>query len=736
MAKAIDRRSSGNSYLTMSGSKSKSPQQPVKVFIVGNPSVGKSLLAKALQTEASAETSRETSTLGALRPRAGQASWPTITTTGRRLRVVSHDVDKTAAPSIVPCQFTSKKYGPVIFYELGGQVEYYASHAALLQSSESSSTPLFIIVVNLCDSEEDIKQKLAYWISFLAKHCTSLTTKPHVIIVGSHSDIVSFRGDYRIFRVNIELLLRNQVIRSSSFQMSKFIPMDCQQPKSRDIVNLVDSIKTSCDALRKKSGVAYEVQQLFLFLQDRFKGVSAIAFEKVLNVCSVPMSVKDLHYNFRQLHDAGLITYLENADVTKSWIVLDSVALLSEVTSVIFTPPAKTFKFLVRPRPIKRSIGVVPVSSLFQRLPHHNPNMLVQLLTYLELCYKINDHEVLQLINQGHTPGEHFLFFPCLIDSYAPSGLVGWEFFPLHCGWMLQCCEACEFLTYKFLRVLLLRIAFSCTNALGLYSRMGSNCLVLQSTCLFWKNGISWNIQEGVKALVAIRNPPQNREVLVMLRCESGKEVECARLRSTIIQMVLKAKQEFCPKVTTKEFFLHPSQVRKYPFKSIAEQNLVSIKDVSEVVVEGASNMCDSYGRVIDLKKLLLVEPYTNLGVNILQQLFDRKTEVVSDSFLYTIAELIPYERDSLIKMLKVSRIQLDHLMMQNGSSSIDLMCVLQCWRGDSGTYQSLRETLDQFSVFAGRNPLVSHYCVHFATTVVQYTQLIKYVVNGTFIFR
>ena len=143
-------------------STSKPPQPPVKIFVVGNPSAGKSSLTKALQTE--------TSALGAA----------LSSITGPRL--VSDVEQKTAG--IAPCQFTSRKYGHVIFYDFAGQQEYYASHAALLQNSISSSAPLFIIVVNLCDSEEDIKQKLVYWISFLANQCTSVTTKPHVIIVG------------------------------------------------------------------------------------------------------------------------------------------------------------------------------------------------------------------------------------------------------------------------------------------------------------------------------------------------------------------------------------------------------------------------------------------------------------------------------------------------------------------------------------------------------------------------
>ena len=236
-------------------STSKPPQPPVKIFIVGNPSAGKSSLTKALQTE--------TSALGAA----------LASITGPRL--VSDVEQKTAG--IVPCQFTSRKYGHVTFYDFAGQQEYYASHAALLQNSISSSAPLFIIVVNL---EEDIKQKLVYWISFLANQCTSVTTKPHVIIVGSHSDIVRSRGEDPRAKVNMEFLQAAHA--SSGFHISKFIPMDCRQSNSRGIAKLADAMKDSCDDLRKQFAVVYHLHQLFTFLLEKFSGVSAVRFEQVL----------------------------------------------------------------------------------------------------------------------------------------------------------------------------------------------------------------------------------------------------------------------------------------------------------------------------------------------------------------------------------------------------------------------------------------------------------------------
>ena len=265
-------------------------ETPVKVFIVGNPSAGKSSLTKALQ--------KETSALGAA----------LAFITGPRL--VS-DVEQNTA-GIVPCQFTSTKFGSVTFYDFAGQQEYYASHAALLQNSITSSIPLFIIVVNLCDSEEDIEQKLVYWISFLANQCTSVTTKPHVIIVGSHSDVVWSRGEDPRAKVNMEFLQTAHV--SNSFHISKFIPMDCRQFNSYDIINLAESMKESCASLRTQAYITYHLYHLFTFLIEKFQGNSAVSFQQVLSLPSkeIPIAMENpeyLHSSCKRLHDSGHIVY-------------------------------------------------------------------------------------------------------------------------------------------------------------------------------------------------------------------------------------------------------------------------------------------------------------------------------------------------------------------------------------------------------------------------------------------
>ena len=464
--------------LIKAGAKSTTKPHPprVKIFVVGNPSSGKSSLTKALQTE--------TSALGAA----------LSSITGPRL--VSDVEQKTAG--IAPCQFTSRKYGHVIFYDFAGQQEYYASHAALLQNSISSSAPLFIIVVNLCDSEEDIKQKLVYWISFLANQCTSVTTKPHVIIVGSHSDVVRYRGEDLRAKVNVEFLQAAHV--SSGFHISKFIPMDCRQSNSRDIVKLADAMKESCDDLRKQFAVVYHLHQLFTFLLEEFSGVSAVRFQLVQKTIKASLITNNallafsshdgLNSDLCALNDMGHIIYL------KGWVMLDQSALLSEVNGVLFAP--EDFKQHCN---LANATGVVPLSRLARTFPQHNLDMLVEFLSHLGFCREIHDREVLQLLCPGkclpptENTSERFLFFSGLVSLKVPSCV--WETnpqFPQLCGWMLQCCEAGQFLTSQFThisysKVFLSRIAFSCALA---PDTPGSNDLpVLLRKCFIWKNGIS-----------------------------------------------------------------------------------------------------------------------------------------------------------------------------------------------------------------------------------------------------
>ena len=674
------------------------PQTPLKVFVVGNPATGKSSLTKALQNEAS-----------------------TLQRLFSGTRLVSNVEAMTAG--IIPCQFSSKRFGLVTFYDFAGQQEYYASHAALLQSSILSLSSLFIIVVNLNESKADIKHKIAYWLFFLANQCTSKKPHAHVIIVGSHSDEVKSKGENPRDKLNIDTLKKEYKKLTDLFHITNFIPMDCRRTNSSDILNLANCIKEIGDSLRKDlSRTSFHLWHLLQFLQNRYEGLPAVATEWVLRSASsasiepdhVPLAVENpefLHKSFCKLHEAGHVIYINDSDLMKSWIVLDLAALLSDI-GVLFAPEGSK-----QHTEFANVTGVMPVSRLAKKFPEYNIDMLVQFLCQLEFCREIEDRDVLKVISKtsDDSAADRYLFFPAKIRTDVPE--QAWEEnpdLPLQCGWMMQCHLPEEFFASRFLQVIILNIAFSC--ALASETATGGATptdTVLTRRCSIWKNGIFWGTTSGVEALVEVREPPQNKEVRLLLRCGSEKDaVECAKLRSSVIQLILSAKKKLCPNISVKEFCLY---FKEHDHLSNPHEELFSIEEISKVIVSGESAFVRSTSGTIHLNKVLLFEPYANLNSDILQDLFSGKQEPLKDKLIEDIAERIHVKKDSFIKILNPFRqSQLGertrHTLGAGASSDPcgEFVCVIQCWMGDSGTYQSFQKALDNYSVFAGRNPMVS----------------------------
>ena len=320
---------------------------------------------------------------------------------------------------------------------------------------------------------------LSWFIGSLSLQISAPLLPPNHI-VGSHSDVVRSRGEDPRAKVNMEFLQA-----ASGFHVSKFIPMDCRQSNSRDIIKLSEHMKTTCDALRKQYGVVYHLHQLFTFMSKEFDGIPAVRFEKVQGALEASVKAhenllaftyaEELHSDLCELNDMGYIIYL------KGWIVLDQAALLSRVQGVLFAPA--NFKQHCE---LSNATGVVPVPKVSQLFRDLDTDMLVQVLSYLEFCCEICDHNALQLINQDHSPQSEtfngrYLFFSGLVRVEAPTSI--WKTnpqFPHVCGWLLRCYEAGQFLTSQ---VLLLHLAFSCAMA----PDVSNNLPFLQRKCSIWK---------------------------------------------------------------------------------------------------------------------------------------------------------------------------------------------------------------------------------------------------------
>jgi len=197
-----------------------------------------------------------------------------------------------------------------------------------------------------------------------------------------------------------------------------------------------------------------------------------------------------------------------------------------------------------------------------------------------------------------------------------------------------------------------------------------------------------------------------------MLRCSKGSQVECAHLRSAIIGKVLQVRSEFCPKVAVDEFLLRPSDSQDYPLKPSSELALITTAELAKAVIKETTGVLDIAGNGISIANLLDFEPYAYLGERIIHELFDEQNpsynEQLSDDFLYCIANKNYHVFNHVKKMLNLPAASVEfHISKAPPGEAHQMAHLLRCWKERSeGSRQCLRQKLDEFSVFTGRNPM------------------------------
>ena len=207
---------------------------------------------------------------------------------------------------------------------------------------------------------------------------------------------------------------------------------------------------------------------------------------------------------------------------------------------------------------------------------------------------------------------------------------------------------------------------------------------------------------QGVKVLVEVTD---KKKVIVLFQFHEFSSA-VLELRSLVIQKVRDAVFEFCPKVDTRELFVRPCDVT-YPLTTDTTFTF-SIKSLAVSIVNQHHYVISTSNTVTwPVHNLLPVEVYANLGTNILHAFFNTNDsayrQVVSDQFLSSLT-FIWSENPKLVDIIFSA---ISPSIPQ--TSVISLEPALKSWRdGSDGTYKSLRQILDQLSVFAGMNPLVS----------------------------
>ena len=570
------------------------------------------------------------------------------------------DVQRYTA-GIVPHHIQSEQLGNFVVYDFAGQQEYYSSHDAVLEQVMRRSAAMFLCVVDLSKSEEKICESLHYWLSFIDNACSTAEGRSHVVIIGSHADQVT-----SVERK--EKLLQEIAVKRMNYQhYTGYLSMGCRNADINGaFYRLIAMINNSQKTIATSQPVIhYYSHVVYAFLRTKLNVVgytlhdlvSAIAKE---NDYSLPSNQSVLTEILTTLSDKGLILFIRHPH--SSWVIVKTEALLNEFNGTLFAPDH--FK---EHRDLASNTGIVPVSNLHKVFPDYKSDMLVGFLTSLDFCRPV-DPSVLQYTNLqttfSHSTSD-LLFFPGLIQSERPDSLVQ-QLGALEFGWCLKCMDPQEFLSSRFLHVLLLSVAYKFPLASQGLHRM----------CRVWRNGLFWRNYDDITTVIELHD--NNRCVLVAMSCDDTSPVEHAELRSSLIGLVRHLQQQYCPHLNVCEFLISPDLIQRYPLDNLPDSDLFDIHHVARSVLlhkKVVPSYTDSSGR-LPLTSLPF-EPYHLLAPSYVSQLFNPNMadQPVPGPLLQEVRQLCRQLKESL----KVSE---------------------------------LREHLDKLSLFSGKNPLVSSVAV------------------------
>ena len=389
-------------------------------------------------------------------------------------------------------------------------------------------------------------------------------------------------------------------------------------------------------------------------------------------------------------------------------MVINQAVLLSEVNGTVFAPD--NFK---QHHNIANSTGVVPFTKIREVFPKRDPDMVVAFLRHLEFCQEILEAEV-SLISNKHFrcdcgSVEKFFFFPALVNEERPSEVIGTPSYK--CGWTLQCSQPYQFLSPQFLHVLLLRLAFSFALAPDNAHEFRVSP-VLERRCFVWKNGICWLSRKGVETMAEVIE--QNTAVFLMISCLQGREMECIEHRGQVIKCILKTKEELCPVVTMKEFMIHLSCLVSPVITNSLQ--LFSLSELVEALLENEPVLVSQPGKeMININQLLYFEPYACFNAELLRELLTGFDKFVSMTFLDEVSKSSCMKLGQLRQALGIDNTKLQAALasvpaFQQDQPEYQCKMMFQVWKESSQnpTHGSLRSALDVYSVFCGRNPMVS----------------------------
>ena len=692
------------SSLLPDGSPWQITQSTISVFMVGDKGAGKTTLTKALTTK-----------------KASIVRW-----TGR-LSKVSGVKERTAG---IECHtIHSSRIGHLSLYDCAGHGEFHNAHDTVIRSSMSAlALGMFLLVVHLGACLEDLKRTVSYWLSFIQSQVcmesSAPVAKPYLLAVGSHADSVKTKQELE----EKERIVRSFCQDAENVDFVDYVTVDCRYSESPSLTQLRAHILATHDELQERvPQVSFQSHCFHVYLVSECGSKPGLQLKSLMTAIEasqfsskefLPSTLEALHEACSNLNKRGVTLYIQTQSVESSWIIIDKDMLLREVNGSVFAPADFTeHKSLTQ-------TGVVPFSKIQSSFPQFDPHLIADFLVHMEFCREIREEDLLKLVTETHKKygrERHFLF-PALTQQSPPRDLWQPQPHQYSCCWVLQCLEQ-HYLNPRFQQVLQLRLAFEHSQAVEAHKVVATSP-VLHQQCSLWRNGIKWSTDSSD---VLVETSYHSVALYLSWRSEvskRSKQLKLVNTRAQVIAKVLKAKAEFCGSVKTVEEFVPRPQ---YPV-TIPCTSGISVENIAQAICSGEEEVHISAHTLIPVSELLCFEPFQFCTHQCLVDLYskDHLSRNLTSSFIDSFSSNIT-SVDDFCTLLNVP---LHKVAIDSSSSDYHkAVRMFQEWQTQSeGTYQWLRQQMDKYSIFSGRNILV---CIP-TLSLVMYMTLLLFLVGNS----
>ena len=513
---------------------------PVKIFVVGDNSSGKSTLIKSIQ---------------------GESFY-------YRFRGIAYSTTNvpTNRVGLVPRDFLSKNCGRVIFYDLASGAN--TVHEDLMEDLNHS---LFIVVVDNRPEKTVMEQRLEFWLSFVLTQFPTQPiiqntvaqqpqSRPNVLIIASFGELHNKKAFRHAPAIRLNLVVRSisrhnrELCRRLNIVNS--IALDCRKAESPPMRILRDELSKMCRELRPPTTplhcqcyiLSETLRQLEVDIDSKNDQLPVVKLGNLASLVQkkssetepnlyhlLPQDSEELHQLCLALEKIGQVILIPSSQAIEStWIVYGRAKVADKLDEL----------FVNKQQESKGSIALMSSEVLeecLQPVASYGMDLLTQLLE----CFRIHDNSVRNIMNLPSEPP--YFFFPALLSLTGHTGVeVKWDT-DGNCtcfAWSIVPSSKDHQLNHVFLP------RFTKTLLVLLYHHSKQEF----EHCCIWSEGLHFQDKESDNLRqLEVTIIANSKAVILNMRFESSIKIPMLQLRNRILNEIRSHKERIQPETAIEE---------------------------------------------------------------------------------------------------------------------------------------------------------------------------------------